>query len=340
MNKNYKYMVSTLCNTYNQSRYINDTLRGFAMQQTTFPCVYVVMDDASTDGEPEILRQWAKDNLILDVNAGGCCEYLAFGERMVGYLKNNRQSLFVIILLSENHYGKKSKHPYCSEWHDNAKYRALCEGDDFWIVPNKLQIQIDFLEKNPEYILSYTDAGVVNEEGKRLLMNKPYHYSGECLEKLISHENFIVNATVCYRTTVIPDWAEFRSQIPFKLMMGDKPRWLFFAVKGLFHYVDKETSSYRLTQNSASHSKDINKIMQFHRNSEQITLYYNNYFNVGVDEKKLKRYFSRIRLRKALPYPMKDVFRIAKKELKENTILILDFKLLILLFLRFLGVRK
>ena len=59
----YKYKVATQCMTYNQRPYIEDTLKGFVMQQTTFPVVYVVVDDASTDGEQELLFNWAHKNL-------------------------------------------------------------------------------------------------------------------------------------------------------------------------------------------------------------------------------------------------------------------------------------
>ena len=72
MERNYKYMVCTQCMTFNHKSFIEETLRGFAMQQTTFPVVSVVTDDASTDGEPELLRTWAADNL--DLTAADACE--------------------------------------------------------------------------------------------------------------------------------------------------------------------------------------------------------------------------------------------------------------------------
>ena len=52
--KEYKYTVFTKCYTYNHAPYILDTLRGFAIQQTSFPIVFAIADDASTDGEPEL----------------------------------------------------------------------------------------------------------------------------------------------------------------------------------------------------------------------------------------------------------------------------------------------
>ena len=58
-----KYTVATYCFTYNQESYIEDTLNGFSKQETTFPVVYIVIDDASTDRTPEVLCTWCNNNL-------------------------------------------------------------------------------------------------------------------------------------------------------------------------------------------------------------------------------------------------------------------------------------
>ena len=50
--------VCVWCNTYNQASYIKDTMEGFCIQQTQFPFVCLIMDDASTDGEPEVIKQY------------------------------------------------------------------------------------------------------------------------------------------------------------------------------------------------------------------------------------------------------------------------------------------
>ena len=57
-----KYMVCTRCFTYNQAPYIVDAMNGFAMQETTFPVVSLIVDDASTDGEPDVIRKYISEN--------------------------------------------------------------------------------------------------------------------------------------------------------------------------------------------------------------------------------------------------------------------------------------
>ena len=62
MNVENNYLVAIRCLTYNQSAYVTETLNGFVMQQTNFPFVAMVVDDASTDGEPKVLRDYFNKN--------------------------------------------------------------------------------------------------------------------------------------------------------------------------------------------------------------------------------------------------------------------------------------
>lgn len=120
------YMVVIHCSTYNHGKYIEDALKGFVMQQTNFPFCAIVIDDGSTDNAPEIIRRYAEL-----------------------YPENIKP-----ILLGENHMQHgKSRDPYFKEWWSVAKYIAMCEGDDYWTDPLKLQKQVDFLEGHDDYVM-------------------------------------------------------------------------------------------------------------------------------------------------------------------------------------------
>ena len=164
MERNYKYTVCTQCMTFNHKSFIEETLRGFAMQQTTFPVVTVVTDDASTDGEQELLRTWAADNL--DLTAADACERdTDYAHIVSAPLKENPLHTFVFLFLIENHYSrKKSKQPYLAEWMNSAKYYAFCEGDDYWTEPLKLQRQVDLLESNPDISVTCHRYKVFDQE--------------------------------------------------------------------------------------------------------------------------------------------------------------------------------
>lgn len=125
-----KPVVSILCDTFNHEGFIKETLEGFLKQETTFPFEIIVHDDASKDATPAIVKEYA--------------------ERYPLIIKT--------VLQKENQYSQK-----INFWSDvtfpmaQGKYIALCEGDDYWIDELKLQKQVDFLENNPEYVITWTD---------------------------------------------------------------------------------------------------------------------------------------------------------------------------------------
>lgn len=166
MKKDYKYKVCTQCVTFNHSLYIEDTLRGFAIQETSFPVVFVIVDDASTDGEQSLLRKWGAENLVLSDDGYQTVE--KYGEVVYGHLRNKNNLWFAIVLLNNNHYSlNQSKLPYFENWSSESKYEAFCEGDDYWIHPMKLQRQIQFLDNNDDYSMCFCNALVTYDQQDR-----------------------------------------------------------------------------------------------------------------------------------------------------------------------------
>lgn len=148
------FTVCVQCFTYNQEAYILDTLNGFVSQNTSFPVVSVVVDDASTDNEPQVIQDFFDKNFDREDPTVAYYEETDFGTLLFAQHRVNRNCYFAILFLKENHFiQKKSKFPYLSRWTDNSRYIALCEGDDYWTDPMKLQTQVDFLEGHEEYSL-------------------------------------------------------------------------------------------------------------------------------------------------------------------------------------------
>lgn len=125
----YKPLVAIHCLVYNHEPYLRDCLEGFVMQQTNFPFVAIVHDDASTDGSTTIIREYEEKypNIIKPI-----------------YETENQYS---------KHDGSVGRIVDAAIDATGAKYIAMCEGDDYWTDPQKLQKQVDFMEKNPEYSL-------------------------------------------------------------------------------------------------------------------------------------------------------------------------------------------
>lgn len=161
--RNSDFMVSIHCYTYNHAPYIEDAMNGFTMQQTTFPYVAIIVDDASTDGEPQVIKSYLNEHFDMQNARMWETDDAHFIEAQH---KDNQNCNFAVILLKYNFWqAKKLKGPLMEEW-NNTKYVALCEGDDYWTKPNKLQKQIDFLESHPEYSMCFHDVDIKAEKGR------------------------------------------------------------------------------------------------------------------------------------------------------------------------------
>ena len=127
------YTVAVWCITYNQKDFIKDALNGFVMQKTNFPFVVIVHDDKSTDGTTDIILEYAQ----------------------------KYPEIIIPVIETENQWSKGGlKHivNIMNSRYRIGKYIAFCEGDDYWTSPDKLQIQIDFLESHPDYSMCFHSA--------------------------------------------------------------------------------------------------------------------------------------------------------------------------------------
>ena len=207
MNKELKpFLLAIQCMTYNQSAYITDALNGFVMQQTSFPFIAVVVDDASADGEQDVIKSYLEEHFNLSEETGykqwetedACWTFARH--------KENENCHIVVVYLKKNLFKKPDKkNEVVKDWMQ-SKYIAFCEGDDYWTDPLKLQKQVDFLEAHPDfsmcchrYKLYYQDESKWdNDYVEDLFERNPAGFvfgHKETVRRLISH-----TATVVYRT--------------------------------------------------------------------------------------------------------------------------------------------
>ncbi len=122
---------------YNHSKYIDEAIQSVLMQKTNFPVNIVIHDDASPDGSADIIRRYAAEN------------------------PNIIPILQPVNLYQNGKYILPHLLPYYTE-----KYIAFCECDDFWIDEHKLQIQVDYLEANPDCMAVYSNIINVNKNSE------------------------------------------------------------------------------------------------------------------------------------------------------------------------------
>ena len=240
-NSQLKYKVCVWCNTYNQASYIKDTMDGFCMQQTNFPFVCLIMDDASTDGEPEVIRQYLNDHFDTEWTKETDDYHLTVARH-----QENRNCYFAVYLLKYNHYSiKKPRLKYYRELTDEIDYVALCEGDDYWTDAHKLQKQADALDANPQATLVYTNFQAIDGEGNPI--SRPFikdfpgrSHSGDNLPTLLRYGNYIMVLTSMYRYKV---WkSESFANCPIKM---DFNTTMAAALMGDFIWLPEQTGCYR-----------------------------------------------------------------------------------------------
>lgn len=273
------YKVMVRCVTYNQSKYICDTLDGFSIQQTNFPFLCLVVDDASKDGEQEVIKQYAQDNC--DMNNANVSE-----DDVSLYIKvphkTNSNCVYLFCLLKVNLFGKPEKQEIFKKWREICEYEACCEGDDYWITPDKLQKQVDFLDAHPEYVLSHTDCLDYKQSQDVFTHEDDIHYRNIAKEKkpedFLRYLRIVLTLTTVIRIDVLKKIKD-SDDFVFKqgnFLLGDVPMWYTASRMGKVHYLPEITSVYRVLDISVSHYKggsNKNKY-KFPTNAYALRLYF------------------------------------------------------------------
>ncbi len=250
---NYSYIVRAHCATYNHSAYITDALNGFVMQQTDFPFVCTIMDDASTDGEQDVIRRFVEDNFDLQDASVAYERDTDYGHVTFAQHKTNKNCFFALILLKENHYSqRKSKAPYLTEWMD-TKYIALCEGDDYWTDPLKLQKQVDFLETHKDYAICFHEAKIFNQSTGEFVKDDIRTVPSETNIMELAKGNYIHTQTVVYRNDPLVE--RERAEIG-RVAAGDYVLHMLNAKHGKIKKLPDCMAVYRLNNESVWGTKD------------------------------------------------------------------------------------
>lgn len=219
-------LVSICCLTYNHETYIKQCLDGFLMQKTNFPFEILIHDDASVDNTQNIIKNYElkHSDIIKPI-----------------YQKENQYSKGIGV--SRVYQFPRAK----------GKYIAMCEGDDYWIDPYKLQKQVDFLETHPEYVFSFHDSIILNQRTgeKRMRIGDRQIDNTVDLNSLIIQNN-IPTASIVFRNFLdyaqLPDWIG-------KISKGDYGLCVLLAEEGPGKYLPEAMSVYRVHEGGIWSSK-------------------------------------------------------------------------------------
>lgn len=243
--------ISVLCCTYNHERFIRATLDGIVNQVTTASFEIIIADDASTDNTQSIIREYRD-------------RYPDLFKKCILRTQN--------VGIGENYYEALSQVA--------GKYLAICDGDDCWIDPNKLQRQSDFLNEHPEYTIccsSFVTHHVADSQKKDTIfyvndyINSAWKLKkdGYTFEDLLNCR-FIASCTTMLRWKLNGRVPEFIKQYP----IIDFPLALIHSAFGKIHVMnDYVMSQYNVHSGGISSScggdvqsniiREVNQLLDF-----------------------------------------------------------------------------
>lgn len=219
-NQEEQVMVSVWCRTYNHVNYIKDALDGLVSQQTDFIYKVIVFDDASTDGTSDIVR---------------------------AYAEKYPEIIHAIIAKENIYHHPDTKKIIADMWnqHLTGKYMAFCEGDDFWIDSNKLQIQVDYMEAHPECTMYMHNALWLNCRTGVMKAGNPYKGRGEwdvtAEELIMQYNGYPATASFLFKREQIN-----KPQFFAEVHANDYTTILYALATGSVHYSSRIMSVYRV----------------------------------------------------------------------------------------------
>lgn len=237
------YKVCIRSYTFNHAQYIEDAMNGFVMQETSFPFVAAIVDDASTDETPQILTRYFHQFFDTEDSSVAFREDTDYGTILFARHKTNLNCYFAIVLLKENHHSqKKKKLPYLSRWIDNVPYVALCEGDDYWTDSMKLQKQVRYLEEHSECRMC---SHAVKWETDGELYDGGCQHSKPCnltMEEVIRNNGlYLATCSLVFCQELVYDFPEWRKAA----VVGDFPLTILGALRGDLFFSPEIMGVYR-----------------------------------------------------------------------------------------------
>jgi glycosyltransferase involved in cell wall biosynthesis len=223
--------------TYNHEKYIAQCLEGILMQKTSFPYEIYLGEDESSDNTRNI-----------------CIEYAKKYPEIIRLFLQSRENN---IKINGSPTGKFNViHSFLKA---RGKYIAICEGDDYWTDPYKLQKQVDFLENNIEYGLVHTASKIYNQKKGKLLTEIVGDSNNSFNDFLF--KNRISTLTVMFRSDLLKKYFKQICPQNKNWKIGDYPIWLWFSYNSKIKYLSDCTSVYRLAGGSLSRPEGVkNKI--------------------------------------------------------------------------------
>lgn len=247
MTKKSEIMVSVCVCTYNQEKWIRQTLDSILAQKTEYPFEVIIGEDHGSDGTRALCQEYAEK------------------------YEN------VTLLPSPENLGVTANWIQCIQA-GKGKYIMSCAGDDWWHNPNKIQLQVDFMEAHPECVLCHTDedeyyenTGITKKAIKQ--SNGIVPPEGKIQKTILSGEEHISAVTMCIRRSTFEEHVPADEFAKRRFPREDWPVLLVLAAYGDIRYIPVSTATYRIGQESITRTSNYEKVIRRAQEDMEMTKY-------------------------------------------------------------------
>lgn len=305
--------ISVIIITYNHEKYISQAIKSVVNQKCQYTYEILIGNDCSTDGTQDIVGKFD----------------IIYPEIAVFNRKENMGA---------------SKNLYDLLCRARGKYIALLEGDDYWIDPEKLQMQIEFLEKHTEYIGCSHRCQVVDEAGNRLKRQKMIWEYPKQIFTLEDSQCFYLSgqtSTLVFKNIFLSPIFDYSIIYQAHPLISDRTLQMVLAMHGKLYRIDRCMSNYRQIlkrdgKNATSAlfvDKTDGDYVNFHL-TQILEGYLKKELGRAIDCESIKRSFFAACFLKTIIFPTRhrrDMFRRMLKDCNEKKvsyILLLPYEIL------------
>lgn len=287
-------IVSILMPAYNHKKYISQAIKSVLAQKTNYPYELLIHDDCSTDSTLTIAQDYATK----------------YPDKIKLFTEKENQGLM------------KSYKRLIEQ--SNGKYFAILESDDYWLDENKLQIQIDFLENNPDYGIVAGDIITIDDEGNEIKkggFNSDKASTDFWYTKLLGLSGFEGACAIIFRRDLFNTYCNINDYIDLGFKTFDQPTWLSISYHSKCKVIPKILAAYRHTSTSLSNNIFFEKHIDFILNIIEIEKYIIEKYGLnGITQNEYNNRISFIIMGKALKFHKLKLFCEYAKKLKPISI--------------------
>lgn len=245
---NKKNIMVTVCVvTFNQEKWIRQALDSVLAQQTEYPFEVIIGEDHGDDGTRAICQEYA----------------------------NKYEN--VSLLPSLTNLGVTANWIQCIQA-GTGKYIMTCAGDDWWHNPNKIQLQVDFMESHPDCVICHTDedeyyenSGIIKKAVKQSKGIVPPE--GKIQKIILTGREYMSAVTMCIRRSTFEKHVPADEFARRRFPREDWPTILVLAAYGDIRYIPVSTATYRVGQESITRTSDYEKVIKRAQLDMEMTKY-------------------------------------------------------------------